>query len=75
MLPVTLFLAKLIGSLLLIVSATMALRKSALVATSERIIRDPDMVFLTGIMTVPQDSRSLSAMTSGQAERFRSSSL
>jgi hypothetical protein len=53
MLPVTLFLAKLIGSLLLIVSATMALRKSALVATSERIIRDPDMVFLTGIMTVP----------------------
>jgi hypothetical protein len=50
--PLTLFLAKLIGSLLLIVSAAMAFRKSAVLATSERIIRDPGMVFLTGIMRV-----------------------
>lgn len=50
--PLTLFLAKLIGSLLLILSVAMALRKPAILATSARIVRDPGMVLLTGIMRI-----------------------
>lgn len=48
MTPLTLFLAKLFGTAFLIFGVMMAVRKEALITTSERIIRDPGMVLLFG---------------------------
>ena len=48
--PLTYFLARLIGSVLLIVAVAMASRKTAIVATANRIIRDPGMVFFSGVL-------------------------
>jgi hypothetical protein len=48
--PLTLFLAKLIGSILLIVVVSMATRKEAIAATANQVIHDPGMIFLTGVL-------------------------
>jgi hypothetical protein len=48
--PLTLFLAKLIGSVLLVVAVAMASRKAAIVATANRLIHDRGMVFFSGVL-------------------------
>lgn len=47
--PLTLFLAKLIGSILLIVAVAMATRKAAIVTAANQIMRDPAMIFFSGV--------------------------
>jgi hypothetical protein len=48
--PLTLFLAKLIGSLLLFVGAAMSLRKPAILNVTTRVIHDPVMIFFTAML-------------------------
>jgi hypothetical protein len=48
--PLTLFLAKLIGSALLIFGVAMGSRKAAIVATAKRAIHDPGMALLSGVL-------------------------
>jgi hypothetical protein len=49
MLPLTLFLAKLIGSVLIILAVAMTLRKAEIIDAANQIVRDPKLVFVSGM--------------------------
>ena len=48
--PLTLFLAKLLGAMLLILSAWLATRKAHALSLADRIVRDPGEIFLIGLL-------------------------
>ena len=50
--PLTLFLAKLLGAMLLTIAAAMAARGPALAQTAKRMTSDPGMVIIGGAMRV-----------------------
>jgi hypothetical protein len=50
--PLTLFLAKLLGAMLLTIAAAMAARGPALAQTAKRMTSDPGMVMIGGAMRV-----------------------
>ena len=50
MTPLTLFLAKLFGTLLLFVGASMSLRKREILDITNRVIHDPAMIFFTAML-------------------------
>ncbi len=52
MTPLTLFLAKLLGAVLLTMAAAMAARGAAIARTAKRMTSDPGMVMIGGAMRI-----------------------